>query len=104
MRGLEPSIIRKYGHGESAINRLHAEVTKLLEPEVVTHNQELFGMSGPMWNREFAYDDEDEICTRVSETLEIVGAHRMVIGHTPQTNGVSTRCETEQGPLVIMAD
>ncbi len=48
---------------------------------------------GPLWYRGYLRDAEDHACPRLARALAIVGAKRMVVGHTPQTDGrIGTRC------------
>jgi len=59
----------------------------------------ILGETGPFWERVFAMAPERKACPLVEETLNIVGAHRMAIGHTVQENGMRTRCS---GKLHLM--
>lgn len=103
--GLDPKIIGAYGSGAAAIDALNAEVKKLFEKEVVDFNHRLFGQRGPFWNRNFAESPDSVACQLVESTLDIVGAKRMVIGHTPQDDGITLRCiHPEHGPQIILAD
>jgi hypothetical protein len=47
---------------------------------------------GPLWSRHFAGPGQDDACALLRETLAVVGADRMVIGHTPQMGGIRSRC------------
>lgn len=100
--GLDARIIQTFG--ENPIDELNSRLRKLLDSEVVSHNHQILGTSGPFWNRFFAEGDDDRVCQRIEETLQRVGAKRMVLGHTPQTEGVSVRCVTPEGPRIILAD
>jgi hypothetical protein len=56
-----------------------------------------------------------EECATLNETLEALGAKRMVMGHTPQRNGINAACESKawridcgmskfyQGPIQALA-
>jgi len=46
--------------------------------------------SGPVWSRSFSAGDID--CTALKRALEAAGAARMVVGHTPQAQGVTSAC------------
>ena len=54
----------------------------------------LLGSSGPIWYRGYAQRSEAEVCAALWRTLQAVGAHRMVSGHTivPSHRSVLTRC------------
>ena len=45
---------------------------------------------GPVWSRELA---EDAGCAKAKETLALLGAKRIVIGHTVQKDGIKSACE-----------
>jgi hypothetical protein len=47
--------------------------------------------SSPVWTRAFGMDDVD--CTAVATTLTKLGVQRMVVGHTPQPNGINSACD-----------
>jgi len=47
----------------------------------------------PTWNRRYSFDNPSaEDCRALSAALELLGAKRMVVGHTPQKNGISSAC------------
>ncbi|ORY51010.1 Metallo-dependent phosphatase [Rhizoclosmatium globosum] len=48
----------------------------------------------PFWYRGYANGTESVVCEELNEALEILGAKRMVIGHTPQleTGEILSRC------------
>ncbi|KAI9280665.1 Metallo-dependent phosphatase-like protein [Sporodiniella umbellata] len=53
----------------------------------------IFGGHGPTWYRGYAVDDEDTVCGVLDEALKLMGADRMVVGHTVQHDGlIHTRC------------
>ncbi|TPX47469.1 hypothetical protein SeMB42_g00708 [Synchytrium endobioticum] len=59
----------------------------------------VFGGEGPTWYREYAQADEKTICPQLKEALNTLGARRMVIGHTPQLDGIKSRC---RGRVIII--
>jgi hypothetical protein len=46
----------------------------------------------PVWTRLYSNDPDDDACTRLERVLRAVGVARMVVGHTPQTRGISPAC------------
>lgn len=77
----------------------------LLAQPNVTRDEPLFGPSGPLWDRSFAWGSEEECCALAEETLTLLDVDRMVVGHTPQDSGVASRCRGGQaGPKVILGD
>eukprot|EP00747_Dinoflagellata_sp_TGD_P097837 gnl/TRDRNA2_/TRDRNA2_167255_c0_seq2.p1 gnl/TRDRNA2_/TRDRNA2_167255_c0~~gnl/TRDRNA2_/TRDRNA2_167255_c0_seq2.p1 ORF type:complete len:431 (+),score=43.01 gnl/TRDRNA2_/TRDRNA2_167255_c0_seq2:79-1371(+) len=56
---------------------------------------------GPLWNRRFATGKERDACPLLQQTLELVNASRMVVGHTQVKLGeVGSRCDGQ----LLMAD
>ncbi|TNY18572.1 Metallo-dependent phosphatase-like protein [Rhodotorula diobovata] len=55
--------------------------------------REFWSERGPMWNRDWAIEDEDEICERVERVCEALKVRRLVMGHTPQFEGILSRCD-----------
>ena len=46
-----------------------------------------------MWYRGYLRDSEEVACKKLAETLQILQAKRMVVGHTTQRTGqIATRC------------
>ncbi|KAI9289302.1 Metallo-dependent phosphatase-like protein [Umbelopsis sp. AD052] len=57
-------------------------------------DQGVFGGHGPTWYRGYALGPEDEECPLLETALEMLGADRMVMGHTVQRDGkVHSRCD-----------
>lgn len=66
-----------------------------------TSERHLLRSSGPFWVRRFATLSESNICDELQETLSLVNAKRMVIGHTQVDEGtVRARCNNS----LLMAD
>lgn len=58
----------------------------------------ILGRDGPLWYRGYLKDDEPRACAEAAETLRLLGARRMVMGHTVQPGGRPVaRC---QGALI----
>jgi len=102
--GLEPATLSLYGSGPEAIDAMNQKVKELFDADTVAFNHKLFGQRGPFWNRFFADHPESQICGHVDETLQIANAQRMVVGHTPQEDGVGTKCMGPNGPKFILGD
>jgi hypothetical protein len=51
------------------------------------------GEDGPVWTRMYSTAPGREECATLDEALAAVGATRMVMGHTPQRNGISPACD-----------
>lgn len=54
----------------------------------------VIGDDGPLWYRGYAQDSEAVVCDELGRSLELVGARRMVVGHTVQDDGrITARCD-----------
>jgi hypothetical protein len=93
--GLLPAFARL---GLDAINAKAAKAleasngaARTLDP---TRASPLFGMKGPVWTRLLINRAMNGDCADVTESLEILGLDRMVVGHTPQRNGeIGSYCD-----------
>jgi len=80
------------------IERINREAARMLDLDVIPMDTLLIGPSCPLWLRVYAQDDESKACPMLRKTLEILGAKRMIIGHTPQSNGmILARCNMSLG-------
>jgi len=108
--GLEPSIIyaalqmdAKTHPLDTINNKIKDLMGKTPMPHRVAKDKfanQLMGSQGPFWSRLFAEEHASIACAEIKRTLQLVNATRMVVGHTPQTQGVQTRC----GDSIILAD
>lgn len=72
--------------GVASLNRMAA--VQLRAPGVERLRDGVFGPSGPVWDRTLIEDAvQRRDCTRLRRSLELLGARRMVVGHTPQASG-----------------
>lgn len=46
----------------------------------------------PFFDRTFALSDDESMCAILEESLNILQADRMVVGHTPQMDGITSAC------------
>jgi Icc-related predicted phosphoesterase len=53
----------------------------------------LMDSAGPLWDRILALDDEELVAKDLDAVFSSLGARRMVIGHTVETEGVVTRAD-----------
>lgn len=56
-------------------------------PEDVTGEESL------VWNRRFSKDTDAEDCALLKEALAAIPARRLVVGHTPQLQGITQACD-----------
>jgi hypothetical protein len=51
--------------------------------------REFWSERGPMWNREYALDDDEaSVCERAEEACRVLGVRHLVMGHTPHFEGI----------------
>jgi len=48
-------------------------------------------VDGPIWSRDYSFEVTDNKCLMLDEALSILGAKRMVVGHTVQ-NYIHSEC------------
>jgi len=97
--GLHPFWIRN-----ETLEDMNGRVRELIAGPSVSQIEPILSAGGPMWDRTFAKGEESECCHLAGETLRLVSAERMVLGHSIQTEGVTARCVSAKGPLVVLAD
>ena len=78
-------------HVEYGIERINEEARQWLrgereQPEV------LRGIDSPAWTRRYSRSPDDRASATLRKTLDLLGAQRMVIGHTIQADGIRARC------------
>jgi hypothetical protein len=79
-------------HAQYGIERINAEIRAWLRgagapPPWVR------GADSPTWTRLLSSDVGAEACTAVQETLRIVGARRIVVGHSVHREGITSYCD-----------
>ena len=52
--------------------------------------QSIYGSNGIIWFREYSKDNS--ACNQLKNTLDNLKATRMIVGHTPQKDGITNRC------------
>lgn len=79
-------------YAERGIDTINAEVSRWMSglgPEPVS----VRGDDCPIWSRHFSSDTDADDCALLEETLEILGAERMVVAHTVQDDGITSACD-----------
>jgi hypothetical protein len=80
-------------HVRYGIDRLNAEARAWLSGESASFPRELGAEDGPVWSRFYSAAPGREECAILEETLGMLGAKRMVMGHTVQRHGISAACD-----------
>ncbi|TKA55979.1 hypothetical protein B0A53_01681 [Rhodotorula sp. CCFEE 5036] len=104
--GITPEYLASLPHDQpiSEMNRIgHELLASLLAvpghaplglPRTAPAEQrEFWSERGPMWNRDWALEDEDEICERAEKACEVLRVRHLIQGHTPQFEGILSRCD-----------
>lgn len=53
----------------------------------------LAGDESPVWHRGYAMEVGEAGCAELTRALDLVGARRMVVGHTVQERGITSACD-----------
>lgn len=75
--------------GVDRINELTSAWMRGETPEPST----IQGEECPIWSRHFSNETDDDDCALLEETLEMLDAQRMVVGHTVQDTGITSACD-----------
>lgn len=79
-------------YAEQGIDAINAEVSRWMSglgPEPVS----VRGDDCPIWSRHFSSETGAEACALLEESLELLGAERMVVAHTVQADGITSACD-----------
>jgi Icc-related predicted phosphoesterase len=78
---------------EYGIERLNQETRSWIRREIECPPDVLLARDGPVWSRHYSDEPDEEDCRILEETLEMLGAERMVVGHTVQDKGMTSACQ-----------
>ena len=98
--GLRPSFVES-GGSEAKVNDAVRQLIARSARELRDDPSSLLSDDGPFWTRQLALGPEAKACEEVQQTLQAMGATRMVVGHTAQPDGrIHDRC----GGKLVLAD
>ena len=80
-------------HVKYGIDRINDEARAYLLGEKSEPSRMLTSEDGPLWSRMYSAAPGREECVTLDETLHLLGAKRMVMGHTVQRNGINAACD-----------
>jgi hypothetical protein len=80
-------------HVKYGVDRLNDDARAYLLGEKSEPPRMLVGEDGPLWSRMYSAAPGREECATLNETLHLLGAKRMVMGHTVQRNGINAACD-----------
>jgi hypothetical protein len=79
-------------HVRYGIGRLNREVKRWMQGSGAQPGP-IAEPEGPVWTRRYSDDKAGVDCAGLGAALSAVGAKRMVVGHTPHEEGVSSACD-----------
>jgi len=82
------------------IERLNQETRAWIRADRQYPPDILLAKDGPVWSRHYSDNPDVEDCRLLEDTLDSLGARRMVVGHTVRDEGISPAC----GDLVWRID
>jgi hypothetical protein len=85
--GIEPQYARD---GLDAINE---QARKWLSATLEQPPALLSASDGPLWSRRFSQPETGIDCEALQESLHLLGAKRMILGHSVQKNGIQSACK-----------
>lgn len=85
--GVVPRVV-EYG-----IERLNQETRAWIRRDRQYPPDILLATDGPVWSRHYSDEPDAEDCQILEETLNSLGARRMVVGHTVSKDGISSACD-----------
>ncbi len=101
--GIGPRVVKEY----SSVEQINGVVERLFKDadmhtmQRLAYRHTLLLGQGPLWTRIYADENDQRACGQLSQVLGVLGAQRMIVGHTVQITGRPTiRC----GGRLIMAD
>ncbi len=72
-------------HARAGLATINADVQAWIRGEADKPSQWVHSETAPVWSRHYSDDPDASDCATLTETLEILGAARMVVGHTVQS-------------------
>lgn len=82
-------------HVKSGLDGINEGTRQWLLGEKRTPPKELASEDGPLWTRMYSAAPGAHECAILGETLQALGAKRMVMGHTPQKPDISPACDAK---------
>lgn len=70
-------------HASMGLARINSDVQAWMRGEADAPERWISG-DAPVWTRVYSDDDETPACSELTEALDLLGATRMVVGHTVQ--------------------
>jgi hypothetical protein len=77
-------------HVAYGIDRINAETQAWLRGDI--DRPRILKEDSPQWSRLYSDEPDSTACATLARTLELLGAKRMIVGHTVQESGISSYC------------
>ena len=74
------------------LDRINEESRAWLRGEIAEPPEVLLSRWGPVWSRHYSAEPDEGDCTLLARSLRMIGAERMVVGHTVQEGGPRPQC------------
>ncbi len=79
-------------HVRYGLDRMNREVSAWMDGRAAQPPAIVTGEDGPIWTRLYSAAPAADDCRVLGETLAMIPARRMVVGHTVQRGGISPAC------------
>lgn len=80
-------------HVRYGLDRINDETRAWLEGRQKDPPKNVMAEDGPVWTRMYSAAPGREECKQLEETLSLLNAKRLVMGHTPQKPGIQPACD-----------
>jgi hypothetical protein len=80
-------------HARRGLDAINAETQRWLRGEGEISPDIIQGDDSPVWTRRYCQDPGPADCAVAEETLTLLGAKRLVVGHTVHTEGIVRNCD-----------
>jgi len=82
-------------HVRYGIDRMNREASAWMDGSAADLPALITGEDGPVWLRRYSASADPEDCRVLKETLAMIPAKRMVVGHTVQRGGITSACDEQ---------
>lgn len=80
-------------HIAYGLDRMNDQVQRWMRGELSVLPSVMADADGPMWTRLYSLETDAAGCEELTRALNLLGAKRMVVGHTPQLSGITSACD-----------
>lgn len=81
-------------HARYGLDRINRELHEWMRGESETVNEKLVDRTSAVWLRDYSMDPDVQDCARLAEALKLIGAKRMVVGHSIHDH-VQSACDDQ---------